>query len=63
MFSRKRLTDYLGGRKFIVVMTCAILAVFAIDVTGESKLAFLGTILGAYAAVNAAGKGNGGDTL
>lgn len=63
MFPRKRLTDYLGGRKFIIVMMCAILAVFAIDVTGESKLAFLGTIVGTYAAVNASGKRNGSDTL
>lgn len=51
-----RWTDKIGGRKFIISVLVVVFAVFAIDVPGESKLAFLGTVLGAYAAVNAAQK-------
>lgn len=51
-----RWTDKLGGRKFIISVIVVVLAVFATDVSGEAKLAFLGTVLGAYAAVNASGK-------
>ena len=56
-----RWTDKLGGRKFIISVLVLVLAVFAIDVPGESKLAFLGTVLGAYAAVNASSKNSGKD--
>lgn len=51
-----RWTDKLGGRKFIVAMTALAAVVFFVDVPGETKLAFIGTIVGLFSAVNAAGK-------
>ena len=51
-----RWTDKLGGRKFIVAVLALVAVTFFIDVTGETKLAFIGTILGLFSAVNASQK-------